>query len=55
MAQNRAQPRNRPARRDDKSHKTPQGTVALMIGFIILIILLWGMTYLTLLMRGGTF
>ncbi len=36
------------------SNKTPQGTIALMIIFILLIIALWGSTYLTLLSRGAT-
>ncbi len=33
-------------------YKTPQGTIALMVIFIILIIALWGSAYLTLLSRG---
>jgi len=39
---------------DDKKYKTPQGTVALLIIFIILLIALWGSAYLTLLARGVT-
>ncbi len=39
----------------NKDHKTPDGTVVLMIVFFILIVALWGSTYLTLLARGGTF
>jgi hypothetical protein len=38
----------------DKKYKTPQGTVVLMIVFVLLIIALWGSTYLTLLARGVT-
>ena len=37
------------------SHKVPQGTVILMIVFIILLVALWGSAYLTMLSRGGTF
>jgi hypothetical protein len=39
---------------DKKKYKTPQGTVAIMIIFIILIIALWGSAYLTMLSRGVT-
>jgi len=35
-------------------YKTPQGTIVLMIIFILLIIALWGSAYLTLLSRGAT-
>jgi hypothetical protein len=35
-------------------YKTPQGTIALMVIFIILIIALWGSAYLTMLSRGVT-
>jgi hypothetical protein len=35
-------------------YKTPQGTIALMVIFIVLIIVLWGSAYLTLLARGAT-
>ena len=38
-------------KQDDK-YKTPQGTIALMVIFIILIIALWGRAYLTMLARG---
>jgi len=38
----------------DKKYKTPQGTVAIMIIFVLLIIALWGSAYLTLLARGVT-
>lgn len=39
---------------DKDKYKTPQGTIALMVIFIILIIALWGSAYLTLLSRGVT-
>ncbi|HOU39871.1 MAG: cytochrome c oxidase subunit 2A [Candidatus Promineofilum sp.] len=39
---------------DKDRYKTPQGTIALMVIFIILIIALWGSAYLTLLSRGVT-
>jgi hypothetical protein len=35
-------------------YKTPQGTIVLMVIFIILIIALWGSAYLTMLSRGVT-
>ena len=35
-------------------YKTPQGTIALMVIFIILIIALWGSAYLTMVSRGVT-
>lgn len=35
-------------------YTTPQGTIALMVIFVILIIALWGSAYLTLLARGMT-
>jgi hypothetical protein len=35
-------------------YKVPQGTVVIMIIFILLIIALWGSAYLTLLSRGAT-
>lgn len=38
----------------DKKYKTPQGTVALIIVYIVLIIALWGSAYLTMLARGVT-
>ena len=37
------------------THKTPQGTVVLMIVFIVLLITLWGSVYLTMLARGATY
>jgi len=39
---------------EKKKYKVPQGTVAIMIIFIILIIALWGSAYLTMLSRGVT-
>ena len=35
-------------------YKTPQGTIALMVIFVILIIALWGSAYLTMLSSGVT-
>jgi len=40
---------------DKDKYRTPQGTIALMVIFIILIIALWGSAYLTLLSRGATY
>jgi hypothetical protein len=37
-----------------KKYKAPQGTVAIMVIFIILLIALWGSAYLTMLSRGVT-
>lgn len=39
----------------NKGPQTPQGTIVLMVVFIVLLIALWGSTYLTLMARGGTF
>ncbi|MBK6326974.1 MAG: cytochrome c oxidase subunit 2A [Chloroflexi bacterium] len=39
---------------EKKKYKVPQGTVAIMIIFILLIIALWGSAYLTMLSRGVT-
>ncbi len=39
---------------DKDKYKTPQGTIALMVIFLILILALWGSAYLTLLSRGMT-
>lgn len=39
---------------NDKKYKAPQGTIALVILYIILIIALWGSAYLTMLARGVT-
>lgn len=38
----------------DKKYKTPQGTVAIVIVYILIIIALWGSAYLTMLARGVT-
>ncbi|MCA9949619.1 MAG: cytochrome c oxidase subunit 2A [Anaerolineales bacterium] len=35
-------------------YKVPQGTIAIIIIYILLIIALWGSAYLTLLSRGAT-
>ncbi|MDJ0756269.1 MAG: cytochrome c oxidase subunit 2A [Ardenticatenaceae bacterium] len=35
------------------NYKPPAGTIAIMVIFILLIILLWGSAYLTMLSRGG--
>lgn len=35
-------------------YKVPQGTIAILVIYIILIIALWGSAYLTLLSRGAT-
>ena len=37
------------------THKTPQGTIAIMVIFVALIVLLWGSAYLTMLARGATY
>ncbi|MCB8942725.1 MAG: hypothetical protein H6658_03000 [Ardenticatenaceae bacterium] len=42
-------------KKNSKEPQTPQGTIILMIVFVILIIALWGSTFLTLWARGGTF
>lgn len=42
-------------KRNEDRYKTPQGTVVLMVVFIILLIALWGSAYLTMLSRGATF
>ena len=41
--------------RKKDSRKTPQGTIALMVVFILLIIALWGSAYLTLISRGAAY
>ena len=38
----------------EKKYKAPQGTVAIIIIYILLIIALWGSAYLTMLSRGVT-
>lgn len=40
--------------KDKKDYKAPQGTIAIIVIYIILIIALWGSAYLTLLSRGLT-
>ncbi len=35
-------------------YKVPEGTIALLVIFILLIIILWGNVFLTLLSRGAT-
>ncbi len=40
-------------KRKDK-YKVPQGTIAILIIYILLIIALWGSAYLTMLSRGVT-
>jgi flagellar basal body-associated protein FliL len=39
---------------DKKKYKSPQGTIVIMIIFIMLIVALWGSAYLTMLGRGVT-
>ncbi|GJM42256.1 MAG: hypothetical protein DHS20C20_25380 [Ardenticatenaceae bacterium] len=39
---------------NDKKYKTPHGTIALVILYVVLIIALWGSAYLTMLARGAT-
>jgi hypothetical protein len=39
---------------DKKKYKVPSGTIAILAIYIVLIILLWGTAYLTLLSRGVT-
>lgn len=38
-----------------REYKTPSGTIALMVIFIILLVTLWGSVYLTMLSRGATY
>lgn len=35
-------------------YKVPQGTIAILVIYVILIVALWGSAYLTLLSRGAT-
>ncbi len=35
-------------------YKVPQGTIAIIIIYVLLIIALWGSAYLTMLSRGAT-
>ena len=39
---------------DEKKYKVPQGTIAILVIYILLIIALWGSAYLQLLSRGLT-
>lgn len=39
---------------DKKDYKAPMGTVVILALYLILIVVLWGSTYLTMLSRGGT-
>ena len=39
---------------DKKKYKVPSGTIAILTIYIVLIILLWGTAYLTLLSPGVT-
>lgn len=39
---------------DKKKYKVPQGTIAILVIYILLIIALWGSAYLTMLSRGVT-
>ena len=38
----------------NKDVKTPMGTIALMLVFAVLMALLWGSAYMTMLSRGAT-
>lgn len=38
---------------DKKHYKAPAGTVAILVLYIILMVVLWGSAYLTMLSRGG--
>ncbi|GIK54410.1 MAG: cytochrome c oxidase subunit 2A [Chloroflexi bacterium] len=40
--------------KDKKEYMVPAGTIAILVIFVLLIIALWGSTYLTLLSRGAT-
>jgi hypothetical protein len=37
-----------------KEPDTPQGTIALLLVYVLIIIALWGSAYLTMLSRGAT-
>lgn len=37
-----------------KDYKAPMGTVAILALYLILLVVLWGSAYLTMLSRGGT-
>jgi hypothetical protein len=38
---------------DKKKYKAPMGTVAILALYILLMVVLWGSAYLTMLSRGG--
>jgi len=38
----------------EESHPKPKGTIAILVAFAILIVVLWGSVYLALLFRGAT-
>ena len=38
---------------DKKNYKAPMGTVAILALYILLMVVLWGSAYLTMLSRGG--
>jgi hypothetical protein len=38
----------------EDSHSKPKGTIAVLIIFALMIVVLWGSVYLALLLRGGT-
>ena len=40
------------SRKKKKKYKAPQGTVAVIAIYVLLIVILWGSAYLTLLARG---
>jgi hypothetical protein len=37
-----------------KEPDTPQGTIALLLVYVVIIVALWGSAYLTMLSRGAT-
>lgn len=38
----------------NQQYKVPAGTVTILVIYILLLIVLWGSAYLTMLSRGGT-
>ncbi|MDA0246276.1 MAG: hypothetical protein OT477_22935 [Chloroflexi bacterium] len=38
---------------DKKNYKAPMGTVVILTLYIVLMVVLWGSAYLTMLSRGG--
>ena len=38
----------------EEGHLKPKGTIAVLIIFALMILVLWGSVYLALLLRGGT-